>query len=64
MLTFIFAAKRHILLGLDNGTVSFLDLEGKNERVLKASEGGFGCVMSGRGWCLLVGRIRRLVCLS
>jgi hypothetical protein len=40
VLTFMFVAKRHILLGLDNGTVSFLDLEGENERVLKASEGG------------------------
>jgi hypothetical protein len=64
VLTFMFVAKRHILLGLDNGTVSVLELEGKNERVLKASEGGFGRVMFGRDWCLLVGRIRRLVCLS
>jgi hypothetical protein len=40
VLTFMFVAKRHILLGLDNGSVSILDLEGKNERVLKASEGG------------------------
>jgi hypothetical protein len=40
VLTFMFVSKRHTLLGLDNGTVSFLDLEGKNERVLEASEGG------------------------
>jgi hypothetical protein len=68
VLTFLFVSKRHMLLGLDNGTVRVLDLEGKNERILKASEGGFGRVMSGRmrgwQWCLLVGRIRRLVCLS
>lgn len=38
------ATLRNVLLGLDNGTVSILDLDGKNERKLRASKMGVWCL--------------------
>jgi hypothetical protein len=46
VVTCMHLTKNHIILGLDNGTLSTLDKEGKNERTVKASEGAIWALWS------------------